>query len=109
MRKRVVLRYRGQEQRFDSSYAACHLGRKYPADIIVRSRFVSRDHATMGLHENQFVLHDHSRNGIYIQPEGQEMIHLNHGRYRLEGRGVFCLGETSTSSHPDLICYEVTC
>ncbi len=107
-RKKVVLRYHNREQFFDSRRAACHIGRKYPADIIIRSRYVSRDHATLGLHDHQFLLHDHSRNGIYIKPTGRKMIHLHNARYRLEGSGVFCVGETVTSDHPDLVTYEVT-
>jgi len=108
IRKTVVLRHHDQEQLFDSRRAACHIGRKYPADIIIRSRFVSRDHATLGLHDNQFLLHDHSRNGIYIKPAGQKMIHLHNAQYKLEGSGVFCVGETIVPDHPDIISYEVT-
>jgi hypothetical protein len=105
--KRVVLRYRDREQVFDSRRAACHLGRKYPADVVIRSRFVSRDHATLGVRGSQFILHDHSRNGIYIKPAGRKMIHLHNAQYRLEGRGVFCVGELITKGHPDLVSYEV--
>lgn len=106
-RKQVVLRYHDKEQCFDSSRATCRLGRKFPADILIRSRFASRDHATLGMYENQFLLHDHSSNGIYIKPEGREMIHVHNGPYRLEGRGVFCLGEAISDNNPDLIVYEV--
>lgn len=108
VRKKLVIRCHNREQIFDSSRAACHIGRKYPADIIIRSRFVSRDHATLGLHDNQFLLHDHSRNGIYIKPAGRKMIHLHNAQYRLEGSGVFCVGETLTPGHRDLVTYEVT-
>jgi hypothetical protein len=108
VRKKVILRYHDREQLFDSRRAACHIGRKYPADIIIRSRFASRDHATLGLHDNRFLLHDHSRNGIYIKPAGRKMIHVHNTQYRLDGRGVFCVGETVHPNHPDLVSYEVT-
>ncbi len=106
-RRKVILRYHDQEQLFDSRRTVCHLGRKYPADIIIRSRFVSRDHATLGFHNDRFLLHDHSRNGIYIKPTGRKMIHLYNAQYRLEGSGVFCVGEIITPNHPDLVHYEV--
>ncbi len=105
--KTLRLIYQGEEFVFDRTHPVCRLGRRMPADIQVRSRFVSREHATLILENRQFMLRDHSSNGTYVRPEGKPTYMLHHVSQRLEGVGVISLGEEISPGNPDLIYYEV--
>lgn len=105
--KSLRLVYQGEEFIFNSEHPVCRLGRRMPADIQIRSRFVSREHATLILDNRQFSLRDHSSNGTYVRPEGRPTYMLHHASQKLEGVGVISLGEEISLSNPDLIYYEI--
>lgn len=105
--KTLRLIYQGEEFVFDPAHPVCRLGRRMPADVQVRSRFVSREHATLILENRQFMLRDHSSNGTYVRPEGKPTYMLHHVSQRLEGVGVISLGEEISPGNPDLIYFEV--
>ncbi|HHJ20614.1 MAG TPA: FHA domain-containing protein [Gammaproteobacteria bacterium] len=106
-RKRVILRYQRQEHHFDVDDPVCYLGRKFPADIQIRSRFVSREHASVIYQDSGFIIRDNSSNGTFVQPEGRPMIQVHNGTYPLENRGIISLGETIYPDNPDLVYYEI--
>lgn len=106
-RKRVILRYQRQEHHFDVDDPVCYLGRKFPADIQIRSRFVSREHASVIYQDSGFIIRDNSSNSTFVQPDGQPMIQVHNGTYALEHRGIISLGETIYPDNPDLIYYEI--
>ncbi len=105
--KSLRLVYQGEEFVFNSEHPVCRLGRRMPADIQIRSRFVSREHATLILDSRQFSLRDHSSNGTYVRPEGRPTYMLHHASQKLDGVGVISLGEEISLSNPDLIYYEI--
>ncbi len=107
-KKEIVLSYRDMALCFDRHRSECLFGRKFPADIQVRSRYVSRAHATLRFVKNQFIFEDHSANGTFIRIEGKGVKFLQHESMRLRGRGVISLGVSMTSEKRDLIYFEVT-
>ncbi len=106
-KREIVLSYRDMTLSFDRYRAECLFGRKFPADIQVRSRFVSRSHATLRFVKNQFVFEDHSSNGTFIRIEGKGVRFLHHESMRLRRSGVISLGVSIASEKRDLIYFEV--
>ncbi len=105
--KILTLVYQGQESLFQDDNPVCRIGRRMPADIQIRSRFVSREHATVILDKKQFTLRDHSSNGTYIRPDGKPTFMLHHASQKLSGKGVISLGEELSTDNPDLIYYDI--
>ncbi len=104
--RRLLLRYGGEELVLDARRSVCRIGRKFPSDILVRSRFASRDHASIVLHEGEFLLHDHSNNGTFVRPDGGPELLIHNGAHRLRGSGVISPGEYIQDG-VDLIHYRV--
>ncbi|MCA1945939.1 MAG: FHA domain-containing protein [Desulfovibrio sp.] len=90
---RLVLRF-GEQQFVLGQQAACCLtmGREKGNDLVAPQKFVSRRHATIECVRDRFVFTDTSANGTYIQPAGQDMMHIQGAKVFLEGTGVFSLG-----------------
>ncbi len=107
-KREIILSYRDMALSFDRHRTECLFGRKFPADIQVRSRYVSRSHATLKFIKNQFIFEDHSANGTFIRIEGKGVKFLQQESMRLRGRGVISLGVSITSEKRDLIYFEVT-
>ncbi|MGF1547831.1 MAG: FHA domain-containing protein [Thiotrichales bacterium] len=105
--KRLVITYRSHRIVVDAQNTTCSMGRQSPADIHVRSRFVSRDHASLTLENNEFVLHDHSSNGSFVKPEGQPAVYVQQGSHKLGKRGFISLGEEISPENANVILYEV--
>ncbi|MGF1643689.1 MAG: FHA domain-containing protein [Thiotrichales bacterium] len=105
--KRLVITYRSHRIVVDAQNTTCSMGRQSPADIHVRSRFVSRDHASLTFENNEFVLHDHSSNGSYVKPEGQPAVFVQQGSHKLGKRGFISLGEEISPENANVILYEV--
>ena len=107
-KREIVLSYRDMTLSFDRYRSECLFGRKFPADIQVRSRYVSRAHATLRFVKNQFVFEDHSANGTFVRIEGKGVRFLHHESMRLRRSGVISLGVSVTSEKRDLIFFEVS-
>ncbi len=106
-KREIILSYRDVSLTFDKYRSECLFGRKFPADIQVRSRYVSRAHATMRFEKNQFIFEDHSSNGTFIRIEDKGVRFLHQESMRLRGSGVISLGVSMTSEKRDLIYFEV--
>ncbi len=104
--RRLLLRFGGEELTLDARRSVCRIGRKFPSDILVRSRFASRDHASIVWRDGEFLLHDHSNNGTFVRPDGgvEQLVHNR--TQRLTGSGVICPGEYIQDG-VDLIHYRV--
>ncbi len=105
--RRIVLTFRSHRSVVDAQNTICRMGRRSPADIHVRSRFVSRDHSSLVFEHNEFILRDHSSNGTFVKPEGQHMVFVHQGTFKLTGRGFISLGEEISPENANVIFYEV--
>lgn len=107
-KREIVLSYRDMALSFDRYRPECRMGRKYPADIQIRSRYVSRAHARVYMEGKQFVFEDHSANGSFVKFDGKEARFLHQETLTLRGTGVISLGVSIASAGIDLIRFEVS-
>ena len=103
----IKLNYKDQEIELDLTDLPCRLGRKSPAEIKVNSPHVSREHATIAIEGSKLCIRDHSSNGTYIRPEGEEQFKLKDNYYQLKGRGMISLGEPIDDENMDTVYYSV--
>ena len=106
-KREILLSYRDMLLTFDKYRSECRFGRKFPADIQVRSRYVSRSHATLRFENNQFIFEDHSSNGTFIRIGDEGVRFLHQESMRLRESGVISLGVSMTQQQRDLIYFEV--
>jgi hypothetical protein len=105
--REIVLSYREMTFTFDRYRPECQFGRKFPAEILVRSRYVSRSHGWLRYKKNRFVFEDTSSNGTFIQLEGKSVRFLHQNSMVLKGSGIISLGVSIGSEKRDLIYFEV--
>lgn len=69
------------------------LGRSPACDVVVGWSYASREHARIERDGDRFILHDSSRNGTSVRPQGGRPV-VVHGRsMELKGQGVLRLGK----------------
>lgn len=103
----VELCFRELSMKFDRNHPVCHMGRKFPADILIRSKFVSRDHATLVYENGEFILHDHSSNGSYVQVANRSVSFLHNEAIVLKKSGRISLGVSFEDDAEDDIEYTI--
>jgi hypothetical protein len=103
----IKLNYRGLELKMDKRDLPCRLGRKSPSEIKVNTPHVSREHATLAYEGSKLIIRDHSSNGTFVRPAGEEEFKLKDNYYQLAGRGLISLGEPVSDDNPDLVYYSV--
>lgn len=103
----VKLNYRDNEFNLNTRDLPCRLGRKSPAEVKVNTPHVSREHATVAFEAMKLCLRDHSSNGTFVRPDGEEEFKLKNNYYQLKGRGLISLGEPVSDDNPDLVYYSV--
>lgn len=103
----IKLSYRDTEVNLELADLPCRIGRKSPAEVKVNTPHVSREHATIAVEGNKLCLRDHSSNGTFVKPEGEEEFKLKNNYYQLRGRGLISLGEPVSDENPDLVYYSI--
>jgi|GEM_PF-1335584 len=103
----IKINYREHEISLSTKDLPCRLGRKSPAEVKVNTPHVSREHSTIAYEGMKLCLRDHSSNGTYVRPDGEEEFKLKNNYYALKGRGLISLGEPVTDDNPDLVYYSV--
>ncbi len=103
----LEISFRDVNLRFDAEHPVCHMGRKFPADILVRSKYVSRDHATLVFENGQFTLHDHSSNGTYVQLDRGILDFLHNEAVILHGGGLISLGVAPEEDLESIIRFDI--
>lgn len=104
----IELCFRDLSMRFDRNHPVCHMGRKFPADILIRSKYVSRDHATLVYDNGEFILHDHSSNGSYVQIGNRAVSFLHNEALVLEKSGKISLGLAFSDEPEGVIEFSIT-
>lgn len=92
---RLVIRFGTQQFVLggqDDGATCLSMGREKGNDLVAPQKFVSRRHATIERVRDRFIFTDTSANGTYIQPAGQDLLHIQGAKVFLEGRGVLSLG-----------------
>lgn len=103
----LVLTYRGEDVRIESTGASLLMGRDASCALVIDSELASRRHATIDLERNSFVLTDHSSNGTYVIPDhtGNQQF-LRREAVHLAGSGVISVGMMPGQNTDNLIQYR---
>ncbi|MFK7853411.1 MAG: FHA domain-containing protein [Granulosicoccus sp.] len=83
------------------------LGRAEDNDIAVLNDEASRHHARIAFRRGQFVLHDDSTNGTYVQKDSLLPFLVRRDSIVLDGRGLICLGAPPSDEDIDVIRFEL--
>jgi adenylate cyclase len=78
--------------------SAVRLGRDFESDVVVLDDLASRQHCTIALRAEGFVLEDHSSNGTYVTEAGETEVALRHASRVLRRQGVIAFGHPRTST-----------
>lgn len=83
------------------------IGRSDGCDLIVRERRVSRFHARIEQHDEQFVLIDESRNGTWVRFDDGREERINGASIALTGSGLIGLGAPPDDGNPNILRFAV--
>lgn len=105
----IRLRLNHGAAQLDAGPALCDvaLGRADDNDIAVLNDEASRHHARIAFRRGQFVLHDESTNGTYVQKDTLVPFLVRRDSIVLDGRGAICLGAMPVSRQVDIIRFEL--
>jgi len=104
---KLRLDHAGQQLYAGPNLADVMFGRAADNDIAVLNDEASRHHARIAFRRGQFVLHDESTNGTYVQKDSLVPFLVRRDSIVLDGRGTICLGAVPESEHSDTIKFEL--
>lgn len=102
----LVLTYRNQSVVVNQAHKAVILGRDPVCELVVAGDLVSRQHVSVELRANKFVIADQSTNGTFVRVLGAEARYLVREEMALESSGTISLGKRYPSDG-DLLTYSV--
>jgi len=105
-RLRLCLRYGGQVKVLDKTRARVDMGRDANCAIAIRDRRASRNHATIELRGEHFVLSDLSTNGTFVTVSGENELFLRCEEFVLRGSGIIAFAASASSPSADIAEFE---
>jgi adenylate cyclase len=90
--KTLQLGCRGQVVSVSREVESVVIGRERGCGLVVHDRMASRQHCTVKLLDEKFVLQDHSANGTLVAIDGQPGVLLKGKDYELRGVGILIFG-----------------
>ena len=104
--RRLKLSVDGRETWLDRERRAARIGRAVDTEVLVNAKEASRQHATIAIPGDRFVLIDHSSNGTYVAAAAMAEICLRREELILPAKGVFALGLSTTALGAALVTFE---
>ncbi|MCP5421036.1 MAG: adenylate/guanylate cyclase domain-containing protein [Gammaproteobacteria bacterium] len=95
---RLSLTYNDRQLEITVENQPFSLGRNPKSHLIVETRFVSRNHASIEYRQGKFVLTDSSTNGTYIYMNDGRKVFVHRESFPLYGEGKISLGHDSSES-----------
>ena len=92
-RSHLILNWLDHREVLTNDEGELALGTDPSVAVRIDRKFISRHHAHIECHNNDFVLVDHSTNGTYVQTEDERVRFVRRGEMRLWGNGWISLGE----------------
>ncbi len=94
------------------SFSASHpapitIGRGEGNTVEVQDEAASRSHASVSVRHGRFYLTDHSTNGTFVRPRGEEEIFVHRDEVLLRGNGFIRLGRSVTEADGSVLEYGV--
>ena len=90
----------------DKETKCFNLGRSLQSSLRVDNKYVSKHHAYIEYTNNEFVLHDKSKNGTFIETAELGKIHLRDQRAYLVGEGKISFGKSAKKSEAEEIYFN---
>jgi hypothetical protein len=103
----LELRYGGNIIKVDQRQPSITMGRQKHNDLILDYERISRSHARIEYRREKFVLIDHSSNGTYVHPHGEDGIYIKRDEVPLSGTGIISLGRMAAPGSPGAIHFTV--
>lgn len=94
----LLLTYHDQQHEVTAENQPFSLGRNPKSHLMVDTRFVSRNHASIEYSQSKFILTDSSTNGTYIFMNDGRRIFVHRESYPLYGEGKISLGQDNSES-----------
>jgi class 3 adenylate cyclase len=94
-KKRLSLRFQGQEVIVGEGRKSATLGRAEDNDLVVKGNLISRLHARVEVSKDRFTLVDESTNGTFVQTLTGDEIFVRRDSTQLMGEGVIGLGRVA--------------
>lgn len=99
--------YRGKTFSLEQPMAEFVMGRQETCDLMVKSSFASRRHATIQAVRGKVFLKDHSTNGTYVRNQSGEIAYVKREMVQLTGRGGIFLGREPELAGEDEIRFNL--
>ncbi len=90
-----------------AAHPSASFGRDATNDLAIPDKMASRVHCKIEYRRGKFFLVDQSTNGTYVTLEGDAEIMLKREQTMLRGRGVICLGHTSTEAGAEIVKFAL--
>jgi predicted Zn finger-like uncharacterized protein len=107
MGPRLELTFRGRIITLDKNRQVVTIGRKPQNDFVFTDHIVSRSHAAVIYKDGQYMLIDLSKNGTYVETEGEQGFILKRDRFLLSGRGIINPVPTVPKSPHEVIHFHL--
>jgi adenylate cyclase len=108
-RRRLKLRFQGEEIVLDDNRTTMTIGRAEENDIVIKGNLISRLHARIELTRNKFHLIDQSTNGTFVTTKEGEEAFVRRDTMQLKGEGLIGFGrlpEAGSSLTLKYVCEE---
>lgn len=92
---------------FDTQLKQFSLGRSHQSDVRVENSFASKHHASISYENGEFVLHDNSLNGTFIEAEDLGKVRIQGQKAYLFGNGMLSLGKPIDTENS--LCIKFHC
>jgi class 3 adenylate cyclase len=94
----LLLTYHDRQLEVTAENQPFALGRNPNSHLIVETRFVSRNHASIEYSQGKFILTDSSTNGTYVFMNDGRKVFVHRESFPLYGEGKISLGQDSSES-----------
>jgi len=103
----LELDYQGQRWVMDESRARVDLGRDAACRIVLADKKASRQHASIELRQEKFILTDQSTNGTFVVFEGESEVALRREQLMLQGNGHIAFGRAVQEAGDDVLHFRL--
>lgn len=102
----MMVAWRNRAIRLDHLRPSILIGRSAKCDVVVETRFASREHALIRIEGTDFFLVDRSINGTLVEFDDGREVHLLRRELLLDGAGAIWTGQKSETWSDDMIRFS---
>jgi hypothetical protein len=106
-KKRLTLRFQGQDIIVGEGRKTATLGRAEDNDLVIKGNLISRLHARVEASKDRFTLVDASTNGTFVRSSSGEELYIRREALPLTGEGIIGLGRVAQPDSDLAVHYRV--